>query len=334
MNIQWYPGHMVKAKKLVREHLKLIDVVIELVDARVPISSRNPDIDKIVENKPRIVVLNKGDLADPEMSKEWSRYFKSLGYQAIIVNSITGQGIKLISKAAQELVKEKFAAIAAKGRRPRAIRGMIVGIPNVGKSSFINKLAGRTTARTGDRPGVTKGKQWIKIGEEFELLDTPGILWPKFQDPQVGFRLAFTGAISDAIMDIQTLATKLAEYLRDEHPAKLMSRYKLTELPEEPEEIIDKIAVKRGHIISGGRVDYLKTATMLIDEFRGGKLGLFTLDKLTEAEKAEMNNIKKEKSIPVAIEESTNLDKDLAVTNEDTTNELLETHSELEETVK
>lgn len=291
MNIQWYPGHMVKAKRLVKEHLKLVDVVIELVDARVPLSSRNPDIDKIVENKPRIVVLNKGDLSDKDRTKEWIRYFKNLGYQAIIVNSINGQGIKQVIKVAQDLVKEKFQAYEAKGRRPRAIRGMIIGIPNVGKSSFINKLAGKGTAKTGDKPGVTKGKQWVKIGNEFELLDTPGILWPKFEDQTVGLKLAFTGAISDAIMDIETLAIKLIDYLKVDYPEKIMERYKISELPEESEDILRKIATKRGCLLSGGKVDMLKISTILLDEFRGGKVGLITLDSVNEINNDDTLNV-------------------------------------------
>lgn len=294
MNIQWYPGHMVKAKRLVKEHLKLVDVVIELVDARVPLSSRNPDIDKIVENKPRIVVLNKGDLSDKQRTQEWTKYFRDLGYQAVVVNSINGQGIKQVIKAAQDLVKEKFKAYEAKGRRPRAIRGMIIGIPNVGKSSFINKLAGKGTAKTGDKPGVTKGKQWVKIGNEFELLDTPGILWPKFEDQNVGLKLAFTGAISDAIMDIETLAVKLVDFLKKDYPEKLKERYKVDELPDDPEETLRKIATKRGCLLSGGKVDVLKISMIILDEFRGGKIGLITLDSIDETKNDIKNEINSE----------------------------------------
>ncbi|MHB8171825.1 MAG: ribosome biogenesis GTPase YlqF [Thermincolia bacterium] len=279
LNIQWFPGHMVKAKRLVQEHLKLVDVVIELVDARLPISSRNPDIDRIIGNKPRMLVLNKVDLADSQVSQEWVQFFKAMGLEVVLVNSINGKGLSQVTAAAHRLAADKLAAMQAKGMRPRAVRAMIVGIPNVGKSSFINKLAGKATAKTGDKPGVTKGKQWIKLGKDFELLDTPGILWPKFEDPEVGLKLAFTGAISDVTMDIEELVLRLLERLVAKAPQKIQERYKLSELPGDVHLLMKAIGAKRGFLLQGGVVDTLKAAQIVLDEFRSGKLGQFTLDE-------------------------------------------------------
>lgn len=280
--IQWYPGHMVKAKRMVKEHLKLVDVVIEIVDARVPLSSRNPDLEEITKQKPRIVVLNKIDLANEQATTQWLKYFRSRGYGAVGVNSITGQGLNQVIQLAKKMAAEKLAKMAEKGMRPRAVRALIVGIPNVGKSSIINKLVGKVTAKTGDRPGVTKGKQWVRVNPEFELLDTPGILWPKFEDPEVGLKLAFTGAISDVIMDLEELVYRLLAHLSQHQPEGLTTRYKLTELKEDPVEILEQIGTKRGCLISGGRIDRLKAAILILDEFRAAKLGRITLDEIPD----------------------------------------------------
>lgn len=276
--IQWYPGHMVKAKKLVRENLKLVDVVIELVDARIPVSSRNPVINEILNDKPRVMVLNKADLANETMTGKWEQYFTELGAPVAVVNSHTGQGINKLLSFIRQQAKEILERHTAKGRQPRAIRSMIVGIPNVGKSSLINKMAGKGTAKTADKPGVTRGKQWIRLNKEIELLDTPGILWPKFTDPEVGFKLAVTGAIKDEVINIEQVVMKLLDLLKKIAPGKLMVRYKLTELPDDNNELLQVIGVKRGCLVSGGQVDTLKTATIVLNEFRGGKIDRFTLD--------------------------------------------------------
>ena len=222
--IQWYTGHMVKAKKLVRENLKLVDVVIELVDARIPVSSRNPDINQILGDKPRVMVLNKADLADDTMTARWEKYFTNTGLPVTSVNSHTGQGINRLLDLVRQQAREVIEKHVAKGRQPRAVRSMIVGIPNVGKSSLINKVAGKGTAKTADRPGVTKGKQWIRLNRDLELLDTPGILWPKFTDPEVGFKLAVTGAIKDEVINIEQVTLKLLDFLRKTAPEEIMAR--------------------------------------------------------------------------------------------------------------
>lgn len=279
MIIQWFPGHMVKARRMVQENLKLVDVVIELVDARLPLSSRNPDLSEIIGNKPRMIVLNKADLAEEKTTKEWLKYFRSQGLDAVAVNSQNGQGMKEMHNGAIKLTAPRMAVLAEKGQRPRAIRAMIVGIPNVGKSSFINRLVGKESAKAADKPGVTKGKQWIRYGGDFELLDTPGILWPKFDDPEVGFRLAVTGAIRDQILDEVELASGLAEWLKANAEELLKARYKLTELPEEGHQILEAIGRKRGCLVAGGVVDLTKIAPILLDEFRGSKIGRFTMEK-------------------------------------------------------
>lgn len=276
--IQWYPGHMVKAKKLVRENLKLVDVVIELVDARIPVSSRNPDINQILGDKPRVMVLNKADLADDTITSGWVKFFTGNGLPVTSVNSHTGQGINRLLVLVRHQAREVIEKHVAKGRQPRAVRSMIVGIPNVGKSSLINKVAGKGTAKTADRPGVTKGKQWIRLNKDLELLDTPGILWPKFTDPEVGFKLAVTGAIKDEVINIEQVALKLLELLRKIGPEEIMTRYKLNTLPDDNGELLQAIGSKRGCLISGGQVDTLKTAIIVLNEFRGGKIGRFTLD--------------------------------------------------------
>lgn len=276
--IQWYPGHMVKAKKLVRENLKLIDVVIELVDARIPLSSRNPDINEILLDKPRVMVLNKSDLADEKITAKWEQYFKENGISTVTINSLTGQGINRLLALVKQQAAEVLARHVAKGRQPRAIRSMIVGIPNVGKSSLINKMAGKGTAKTADKPGVTKGKQWIRLNKEIELLDTPGILWPKFTDPEVGFKLAVTGAIRDEVINIEQVALKLLELLKNIAPTGLQARYKLTTISADNNELLQLIGAKRGCLMGGGQIDLLKSSVIVLNEFRSGKIGRFTLD--------------------------------------------------------
>ncbi|MHB1391995.1 MAG: ribosome biogenesis GTPase YlqF [Clostridia bacterium] len=280
MNIQWYPGHMVKAKRKIAEDLKLVDVVIELLDARIPMSSRNPEVDDIVGNKKRIIVLNKSDLADPAANRKWVDYFNRENTKVILANSVSGTGLKDVLAASRQLMKEKLDRLKSKGLLVKTTRALIIGIPNVGKSTFINKLAGKSVAQTGDRPGVTKSKQWIKVSPELELLDTPGILWPKFEDERVGMCLAYTGAIKDEILDINELAEKLLEVLVSRFPDKLKARYKLEDIPADtaPEALIEKIGRKRGCIIAGGEVDVLRVSVMLLDEFRGGKIGNITLE--------------------------------------------------------
>ncbi|NLK97049.1 MAG: ribosome biogenesis GTPase YlqF [Epulopiscium sp.] len=285
MNIQWYPGHMTKTRRLITENLKLVDIVIELVDARIPFSSKNPDIEELSRNKPRILVMNKSDLADPNTTSRWISWFAQKGYGVITVNSVTGKGISDVDKTARELLKEKIEKDKERGRIFRPIRAMVVGIPNVGKSTFINKLVGRSSAKTGDRPGVTKGKQWIKIKKDFELLDTPGILWPKFEDMNVGMKLAFTGAIKQEILDTHTLSLELLKLLSSKFPNTLESRYKLTDIESKtPMELLTEIGQKRGFLISGGEVDYPRTALVVLDELRTGKLGNLTLEAPEEIE--------------------------------------------------
>ncbi|PKM82630.1 MAG: ribosome biogenesis GTPase YlqF [Firmicutes bacterium HGW-Firmicutes-14] len=279
--INWYPGHMVKARKMVQENLKLVDLVVEILDARIPMSSRNPDIDSILGDKPRIMVLNKADLSDREKTGKWEEHFRDkLGIKCISIDSQHGRGINDLISAAQELADEINQKLAKKGRRPRPVRLMMVGIPNVGKSSLINRLAGKGSTRTGDRPGVTRGKQWIRVGKGLEMLDTPGILWPKFEDPEVGFKLAVTGAIKDEIINIEQVTIKLIHLLADLSPESLRARYKLDSIDDDPYETLKKIGVKRGCLVSGGNVDTLKAAIIVLNEFRGGKTGLFTLDEL------------------------------------------------------
>lgn len=270
---------MAKAHRMIREQLKLIDVVIELLDARIPVSSANPVIDEIIENKPRVIVLNKADLADPAITEKWLAVFRSQGLEAIAVDSVSGNSAKLLIGRTENAAKAKLAAWAAKGIRARAVRAMILGIPNVGKSSLINRLLGTATARTGDKPGVTRGQQWLKIGKNLELLDTPGVLWPKFEDQEVAFKLAITGAISDEVFDMEKVVTRLVELLRERYPDRVAGRYNLTlPLPEDPVEILGLIGSRRGCLRSGGVVDYEKARRIVLSEFRDGKLGRVTLD--------------------------------------------------------
>lgn len=284
MAIQWFPGHMTKARRQIQDKLKLIDVVIELLDARLPLSSRNPMVDEILQGKPRLIVLNKADLADPLVTKQWIEYFKREGHLAVEADASSGQGLKEIPRLAKELFKDKIEKQIAKGINPRAVRALIVGIPNVGKSTLINGLAGRKIAATGDRPGVTKGQQWIKVGTDMELLDTPGILWPKFEDQNVGYRLAVTGAIREEILNVEDIAFFAIKYLVRYYWEPFRVRFELDEAPqddENPDEIVavmEAVGRKRGCIMSGGRVDLEKASQILLRELRAGKLGRYSLE--------------------------------------------------------
>lgn len=278
MTIQWFPGHMAKAKREVVEKLKLIDIVYELVDARIPQSSRNPMIDEIIANKKRIILLNKKDMADEAITNEWISFFQSRGLTAMAIDSKSGSGLKQIIAISKQLLKPQFDKMRAKGVRPRAIRALIVGIPNVGKSTLINRLAGRNIAKTGDRPGITKQQSWIKAGKELELLDTPGILWPKFEDEEVGYKLAATGAIKDEILNLQDVAVFVLRFLMKHYPEELKVRYQFAELPEEIIDLFDQIGRLRGCLQAGGEIDYDKTAEIIIRDVRTLKLGKLTFD--------------------------------------------------------
>lgn len=278
MAINWFPGHMVKTKREIKENLKLVDAVIEIRDARIPKASSNPEIEELTKGKPRIILLNKSDLTDPKITKQWINFLKREDVRALEVNCLKGDGLKNIKPALMELLKEKHDRLRAKGLVNIVIRVMVVGIPNVGKSTFINKMAKNNIAKTGDRPGVTKSKQWIKTPIGIELLDTPGILWPKFEDEEIALNLAFTGAIKDEIMDTEELALKLVERLQNTNPDLLMKRYKLTSISEEAIDNLNNIARKRGAIVSGGEIDYNRIASILLDEFRGGKIGNISLE--------------------------------------------------------
>lgn len=279
MAIQWFPGHMVKTKREIKENLKLVDAVLEIRDARIVKSSANPDVDELCKDKPRIILLNKSDLSEKKITEEWGNFLSKEYVKAISINSITGEGLSKIKPVLQELLKEKHERLKAKGIVKFTIRVMVVGIPNVGKSSFINRMAKNNIAKTGDRPGVTKSKQWIKTALGIELMDTPGILWPKFEDEDVAQNLAFTGAIKDEIMDIEELAVKLVSRLQTYYPERLKERYKLDTLSEDPLENLEAIGRKRGAVISGGNIDYNRVAVLLLDEFRGGKLGQISLER-------------------------------------------------------
>ena len=287
MHFQWYPGHMTKARRMMQENIKLIDLIIELVDARVPLSSRNPDIDELGKNKARLILLNKSDLAEERINDEWIDYFKDRGYSAVKVNSKKGGGMNQIRSAIQEACKEKTERDRKRGILNRPVRAMVVGIPNVGKSTFINSLAGKACAKTGNKPGVTKGKQWIRLNKNVELLDTPGILWPKFEDQQVGLHLAMIGSINDEILEKDELASELADYLRNITPGLLKERYGIEEDGKKPYELLDEIAAARACLTKGGVNDLTKAARLLLDEFRGGKLGRITLEMPEKKEEAE-----------------------------------------------
>lgn len=274
---------MTKTRRMVTAELGNMDAVCEILDARIPLSSRNPDIDELTAGKRRIVVLNRVDQADPDMTKKWAAYFRSLGYAVIEVDAKSGAGVKQFAPAVRALLKDKLDAYEAKGQVGRVLRVMVLGIPNVGKSTFINKVSGRKTAKAEDRPGVTRGKQWVPVDRTLELLDTPGILWPKFEDPEVGIRLAFTGAIKDDVVDIEELAMRLMDYLGRNYPRAIFERYKVTaEDGDDGWALLQKAARRRGFLISGGEVDTERMSRILLDEFRGGKLGRFTLETVPE----------------------------------------------------
>lgn len=278
MNIQWYPGHMTKAKRMMQEDIKLIDLVIELVDARLPLSSRNPDIDTLAGNKSRLILLNKADLADERVNTLWSEYFKEKGFFVVKLDARSGSGMKAINSIIQEACKEKIERDRKRGILNRPVRAMVVGIPNVGKSTFINSYAKKACAKTGNKPGVTKGKQWIKLGKGLELLDTPGILWPKFEDQQIGLRLAISGSINDDILNISELSLELIKLLQKDYAGKLKERYEVDE-EKKPIDILEAIAIKRGCLKKGELVDIDKAANIIIDEFRAGKLGRISLEQ-------------------------------------------------------
>ena len=286
LHINWYPGHMKKTKEMVQNNLKLVDVVIELLDARIPLSSKNPEIDKLAHNKPRVVVLNKSDLSDRAKLNKWISYYQSKGIKAIPVDTLKGSGVNKIVEECKNVTKEKMDALKEKGRKERAIRVMIVGVPNVGKSSLINKLTGRKSTQTGDRPGVTKGKQWVRLKGNLELLDTPGVLWPKFEDQKIALNLEFTRAIKDEILDIDTLGLKFIEKMSEIEPEKLKARYKLDSLGEEPLETMEMIGRKRGFILGRNELDYTRIAKTVLNEFREGKLGQITLEVPEDIEEA------------------------------------------------
>ena len=278
MNIQWYPGHMTKTRRQIESDLKQVDAVCEIVDARIPVSSRNPDIDAICGSKPRIIVLNRMDLADPVATKKWMIHYKNKGISVIATDCKTRKGIADFTPAARSACAEKLERDAKRGMN-RPLRVMIVGIPNVGKSTLINQISGRKGAKAENRPGVTRGKQWVTVDSGLQLLDTPGILWPKFEDPEVGMMLAYTGAVKEGVIDIEELAARLMELLHKYYPATLMERYKV-EAPEGTKgwELIELAGRKRGYLVSGGEVNTERMSKVLLDEFRGGKLGIFTLE--------------------------------------------------------
>ncbi len=278
MNYQWYPGHMTKAKRMMQENIKLIDLVIELVDARIPLSSRNPDIDTLAANKSRIVLLNKSDLADPGLNKQWTKYFQEKGIHVLEINAKSGAGIKSINALVQEACKEKIERDRKRGIVNRPVRAMVVGIPNVGKSTFINSFAGKACAKTGNKPGVTKGKQWIKLNKGLELLDTPGILWPKFEDQEVGRHLAFIGSMNDEIIIMEELACDLIKELAELYPECLKERFD-SDISLEPVRILRQIAENRKCYSKGEELDLLKASNILVDDFRNGKLGRISLER-------------------------------------------------------
>ena len=283
INIQWFPGHMTKARRMIAENVKIIDAICEVIDARIPQSSRNPDLDEMTDRKPRLIVLNRVDQADPAESKKWAAHFRSSGAAVIETDSRSGKGVNGLNNAARLLLSDKLEQYASKGQTGRQLRLMVVGIPNVGKSSFINRVAKRKATQTSDRPGVTRGKQWISLGNGIELLDTPGVLWPKFEDQTVAENLAFTGAIRDAIMDIETLGANLMLRLNTEYPERLVERYKIEAGKDSNGfELLTLAAAKRGFLIQGGDYDLERMAVILLDEFRGGKLGRITLENVAD----------------------------------------------------
>lgn len=277
MNVQWYPGHMTKAKRMMQEDIKLIDLIVELVDARIPLSSRNPDIDELGKNKSRLILLNKSDLADEKGNSQWEAYFKAQGFHVHKINARSGAGVKAINGLIQVACKEKIERDRRRGIKNRPVRAMVVGIPNVGKSTFINTFAGKACTKTGNKPCVTKGKQWIRLNKNVELLDTPGILWPKFEDQEVGVRLAVIGSIKDDILNLDELSLSLIHYLREAYPGVLAERYQLEEKGSDVE-VLEQVAKNRNCLLRGQELDYSKAAGILLDEFRSGKIGRITLE--------------------------------------------------------
>ena len=287
LNIQWFPGHMTKAQRMIEEHMKQVDAVCEILDARIPMASRNPDIDRLAGDKPRIVVLNRTDLADPKATARWHTAFQRQSMTVLETDSRSGKGVNGFAGAVRTALRDKIEAYAAKGQVGRPVRVMVLGIPNVGKSTFINKVAKRKTARAEDRPGVTRSKQWVPVDATLELLDTPGILWPRFDDPEVGKRLAFTGAVKDDVLDIEELACYLMEYLGKHYAPVLQERYKIEPTGEESGyDLLEMAGRKRGFLMRGAQVDTERMARVLLDEFRGGKLGRFTLETVEDVQHA------------------------------------------------
>ncbi|MCD8109290.1 MAG: ribosome biogenesis GTPase YlqF [Clostridiales bacterium] len=278
MDFQWYPGHMTKAKRQMQEDIKLIDLMIELVDARIPRSSRNPDIDDLGKNKARLILLNKADLADAEKNRLWKEYFQKKGYFAVELDARNRSGMKAVQHVIQEACREKIERDRKRGIKNRPIRAMVVGIPNVGKSTFINTFAGKACTKTGNKPGVTKGKQWIRLNKHTDLLDTPGILWPKFDDQSVGMRLAWIGSMNDQLLNTDELALELIRYLTEAYPGVLAKRYGVDEQAGEPADLLGGIAQNRNCIRTGSEIDYSKASALFIDDFRAGRLGRITLE--------------------------------------------------------
>ena len=284
-NLSWFPGHMTKTRRMITAEIKNMDAVCEILDARIPLSSRNPDVDELTAGKPRLVVLNRVDQADPSETRRWAAYFRGKGYAVLEANAKGGAGTAQFAAAVRELLRDKLAAWADRGQVGRTVRIMVLGIPNVGKSTFINKVARRKTARAEDRPGVTRSKQWVPVDSTLELLDTPGILWPRFDDPEVGKRLAFTGAIKDDVVDMEELACYLMDYLGRRYAPVLAERYKIEVEPEDSGyDLLEKAGRKRGFLMRGAQVDTQRMARVLLDEFRGGKLGRFTLETVEDAQ--------------------------------------------------
>lgn len=284
-NLSWFPGHMTKTRRMITAEIKNMDAVCEILDARIPLSSRNPDVDELTAGKPRLVVLNRVDQADPGETRRWAAYFREKGYAVLEANAKGGAGTAQFAAAVRELLRDKLAAWADRGQVGRTVRIMVLGIPNVGKSTFINKVAHRKTARAEDRPGVTRSKQWVPVDSTLELLDTPGILWPRFDDPEVGKRLAFTGAIKDDVVDMEELACYLMDYLSRRYAPVLAERYKIEVEPEDSGyDLLEKAGRKRGFLMRGAQVDTQRMARVLLDEFRGGKLGRFTLETVEDAQ--------------------------------------------------
>ena len=279
MDVQWYPGHMTKTRRMIVDQVRNVDIVVEILDARIPISSRNPDVDSMVGEKPRLIVLNRADQADDRMTRRWADYFKSKGWSVLVTDCKSGSGVNQFSATVRSALKDKIVRWEEKGLVGRPVRAMVIGVPNVGKSTFINQVAKRKSAKAGNKPGVTRGKQWITVDSGLELLDTPGILWPKFEDQSVGLNLAYTGAVKDAIMDLETLGSHLMGLLAERYPDAIVSRYKITLSREMADwELLEAAGRKRGFLISGGEVDLERMARVLLEEYRSGKLGRFTLE--------------------------------------------------------